>query len=330
MFAKATENLKLPQWQPKDHPDFLTDMNKAFRDIDSAYSKTTHSLDIITESVEEITETNKNQSELLGQHTKEISELKEDLEELDTEVGKISKLKLVPLSPAVSKSISNIKTGINILRLEFYNSAGAPSNYRELCIPFIYEQHTIRYVGVYYISTQLSSSSYRYAKIQLDLDLNKNLTITLDSIYSETNEIPAINFDAYVEHATTDTEFSLLENKVNSIIPKSKAYTGVSATLSNLNLSTGMHTVNIKIYDGEETDSKLITSSYINVCKGDTNQNENIFLTPYYNNKFGLGALKVNFITSQNSLYAELRQYIAISTEYIPNDDLIVKLQLIN
>lgn len=30
----ATPNLGLPQWSPTDHPDFLTDINQAFKDID--------------------------------------------------------------------------------------------------------------------------------------------------------------------------------------------------------------------------------------------------------------------------------------------------------
>lgn len=34
MFSKMTEFLGLPQWQPEDHPDFLTDMNEAYRKID--------------------------------------------------------------------------------------------------------------------------------------------------------------------------------------------------------------------------------------------------------------------------------------------------------
>lgn len=87
MFAKATENLGLPQWQPKDHPDFLTDMNKAFRDIDSAYGETTHSLDEITESFTEITETNNNQSELLGQHTEIIENLQNTVDDQNNDIN---------------------------------------------------------------------------------------------------------------------------------------------------------------------------------------------------------------------------------------------------
>lgn len=35
MYSKETDFLKLPQWEFNDHPDFLTDMNDAFRKIDT-------------------------------------------------------------------------------------------------------------------------------------------------------------------------------------------------------------------------------------------------------------------------------------------------------
>lgn len=35
MFSNKTEKLGLPQWSPTDHPDFLTDINGAFKTIDS-------------------------------------------------------------------------------------------------------------------------------------------------------------------------------------------------------------------------------------------------------------------------------------------------------
>lgn len=37
MYSEQTKLLGLPQWQPKDHPDFLTDMNEAYRKIDSQF-----------------------------------------------------------------------------------------------------------------------------------------------------------------------------------------------------------------------------------------------------------------------------------------------------
>lgn len=35
MYSRQTPYLGLPQWEPKDHPDFLTDMNEAYRKLDS-------------------------------------------------------------------------------------------------------------------------------------------------------------------------------------------------------------------------------------------------------------------------------------------------------
>lgn len=40
MYSKETKLLGLPQWEPKDHPDFLTDINGAFQKIDNQLQKT--------------------------------------------------------------------------------------------------------------------------------------------------------------------------------------------------------------------------------------------------------------------------------------------------
>lgn len=61
-----TENLKLPQWNPTDHPDFLTDINGAFQKIDenagalkeevSGYPKRLEELETLTQSLNEDTQ----------------------------------------------------------------------------------------------------------------------------------------------------------------------------------------------------------------------------------------------------------------------------------
>lgn len=51
MYSKETDVLKLPQWQPKDHPDFLTDMNEAYRKIDKGYADNLYSHQQLEEQV---------------------------------------------------------------------------------------------------------------------------------------------------------------------------------------------------------------------------------------------------------------------------------------
>lgn len=71
MFSKETETMGLPQWQPKDHPDFLTDMNEAFSKIDNEFSK----LDLATpEKIDEVakeTEQNSKDIDILKNRTEQ-------------------------------------------------------------------------------------------------------------------------------------------------------------------------------------------------------------------------------------------------------------------
>lgn len=59
MFNKQTKLLGLPQWEPKDHPDFLTDMNDAYSKIDNRFQKldglTAEAFSTLSQQVEENT-----------------------------------------------------------------------------------------------------------------------------------------------------------------------------------------------------------------------------------------------------------------------------------
>lgn len=67
MFSgNATPKLGLPQWNPSDHPDFLTDLNQAFKDIDenatgvseeiAGYPGRLEELEALTQSLNEDTQ----------------------------------------------------------------------------------------------------------------------------------------------------------------------------------------------------------------------------------------------------------------------------------
>lgn len=237
MFGKSTENLGLPQWQPKDHPDFLTDINNAFKDIDSAYGTTSTSLDLVKKQIEEITETNNIHDTLLNKHTEEISNIKDSIEGLD----------------GISENIERI--------------------------------------------------------IETNTEQSESITQINDSI-------------------------TTLTNTLNLVKSKFKRYTGVQASITNLSLSPGMHTIKIDLYDGEETVVNRLIHEYISVRTGDTGDNEynpNIFITPYNRNtnSFGLGAIKLNCVTSTSNISVLVMTYIAINSNHLPSDNLIIKLELI-
>lgn len=60
MTSRKTQNLGLPQWALNDHPDFVTEMNEAYRKIDAA----------ITSLQEEIEELNNRLSTYIGKEIK--------------------------------------------------------------------------------------------------------------------------------------------------------------------------------------------------------------------------------------------------------------------
>lgn len=60
MTSRKTQNLELPQWELNDHPDFLTEMNEAYRKIDGA----------ITSLQEEVEELNNRLSTYIGRRLK--------------------------------------------------------------------------------------------------------------------------------------------------------------------------------------------------------------------------------------------------------------------
>lgn len=234
MFGKSTENLGLPQWQPKDHPDFLTDINNAFKDIDSAYGTTSTSLDLVKKQIEEITETNNSHDTLLNTHTEEISNIKDSIEGLD----------------GISETIERI--------------------------------------------------------IETNTEQSESITEINDSI-------------------------TTLTNTLNLVKSKFKQYTGVQASITNLSLSPGMHTIKIDLYNGEEIAERRLVHEYLSVRTGDYEYSPNILVTPYTRNtdSFGLGAIKLDCHTSTSSISVLVMTYIAINSNFLPSDNLIIKLELI-
>lgn len=234
MFGKSTENLGLPQWQPKDHPDFLTDINNAFKDIDSAYGTTSTSLDLVKKQIEEVTETNNSHDTLLNEHTEEISNIKDSINGLDR----------------ISETIETI--------------------------------------------------------IETNTEQSESIT--------------------QINHSITT-----LTNTLNLVKSKFKRYTGVYASITNLSLSPGMHTIKIDLYDGEETEVNRLLHEYVSVRTGDSRYYPNIFVTPYTQNtdSFGLGAIKLECVTSTSAITVFVMTYISINSNYLPSDNLIIQLELI-
>lgn len=77
MYSEQTENLGLPQWQPKDHPDFLTDVNEAFEKLDTAISTIEGASPEVVEALgERVTESEKRLDDLAVAVSENSDEIK--------------------------------------------------------------------------------------------------------------------------------------------------------------------------------------------------------------------------------------------------------------
>ena len=97
MFTKQTPTLGLPQWQPNDHPDFLTDINEAFMKLDEnaeSDSNQQTQIDELTEQIVQLTNTVKELEEKIdnmgGTEGMElVLQMKEDITKLQEETAQI-------------------------------------------------------------------------------------------------------------------------------------------------------------------------------------------------------------------------------------------------
>lgn len=116
----ATPKLELPQWEPTDHPDFLTDINTAFQKIDENAGATEESVEEIAEirdnvsNLQALTQSlNEDSQEMLG----EIAAINVALGNLRTETDKVEPIRaqvlgLQEIARRQSDEINKLKGGI--------------------------------------------------------------------------------------------------------------------------------------------------------------------------------------------------------------------------
>lgn len=80
MFSKKTDNYGLPQWDYADHPDFLNDMNPAYKTIDAELKKAV----LASENAEQQVST---LAPIVASHTTEIATSKHQISDLTTRIG---------------------------------------------------------------------------------------------------------------------------------------------------------------------------------------------------------------------------------------------------
>lgn len=94
MYNKETPNLGLPQWQPLDHPDFLTDFNEAFKKIDE---------------LGKVIPDNEKQQEQIDNLTTQIVDLTEIIKELEDKIDNMSDVEVIL---QMKEDIDNLKAEV--------------------------------------------------------------------------------------------------------------------------------------------------------------------------------------------------------------------------
>lgn len=90
----ATPKLGLPQWNPTDHPDFLTDLNQAFKDIDENASATSQEIEGYPQRLEELETLTQSLNEDTQQLLVDMSSAQVAITNLKTESEKIDPMEL--------------------------------------------------------------------------------------------------------------------------------------------------------------------------------------------------------------------------------------------
>lgn len=80
MYSKRTDNYGLPQWDYADHPDFLNDMNPAYKTIDAELKKAVRASANAEKQVSTLTP-------IVTSHTTEIDTVQHQISDLTTRIG---------------------------------------------------------------------------------------------------------------------------------------------------------------------------------------------------------------------------------------------------
>lgn len=89
MFSKQTEKLGLPQWIGTDHPDFLTDINDAFKKIDENAAGVATEIDGLPDRVKQLADTVTNQQASIATIEGDVASDKIAISNLQTAVAPV-------------------------------------------------------------------------------------------------------------------------------------------------------------------------------------------------------------------------------------------------
>lgn len=227
MFEKSTPNLGLPQWSPKDHPDFLTDMNNAFKVLDERVHAEDESADAIAQLVEKVNKLTEDLTavtadvELLKDtfNADEIEQMKDDITTLTDNVANITTdiQNHAASITEITSHLSVIDSDIAAIRSTIVEHTSRISH-NETMVTNLNTALSALEGTVNGISTLLSTVETDLQTAQSDIDgLDTRITATNDAVSSLQTDVIQVSNNAQTALNTANTAHTDAENAINKI-----------------------------------------------------------------------------------------------------------------
>lgn len=227
MFERSTPNLGLPQWSPKDHPDFLTDMNNAFKVLDERVHAEDESADAIAQLVEKVNKL----TEDLTAVTADVEVLKDtfdaaELEQMKDDINTLTE-NVANITTAVQNhtaSITEISSHLNVIDSDIATIKNTIADHtskisdNENMITSLNTALSVLDGTVNNIRTLLSTVETDLQTAQSDIDeLDTRIIATNATVSSLQTDVTQASNNAQTALNTANTAHTDAENAINKI-----------------------------------------------------------------------------------------------------------------
>ena len=227
MFEKSTPNLGLPQWSPKDHPDFLTDMNNAFKVLDERVHAEDESADAIAQLVEKVNKLTEDLTAVTADvevlkdtfNADEIEQMKDNINTLTDNVANITTAiqNHAASITEITSHLSVIDSDIAAIKSTIVEHTSRISN-NETAVTNLNTALSELEGTVNGISTLLSTVETDLQTAQSDIDgLDTRITATNTAVSSLQTDVTQASNNAQTALNTANTAHTDAENAINKI-----------------------------------------------------------------------------------------------------------------
>ena len=295
MFEKSTPNLGLPQWSPKDHPDFLTDMNNAFKVLDERVHAEDESADAIAQLVEKVNKLTEDLTavtadvELLKDtfNADEIEQMRDNINTLTDNVANITTAiqNHAASITEITSHLSVIDSDITAIKSTIVEHTSRISN-NETMVTNLNTALSALEGTVNGISTLLSTVETDLQTAQSDIDeLDTRIIATNAAVSSLQTDVTQVSNNAQTALNTANTAHTDAENAINKInqfmqVFALKKYTHTFSLdemkLYNINVESARLVISLF------TVGNILAATLYGVGLSDSNNKEFPFAPGYY------------------------------------------------